>query len=69
MYGHKDKNPGILPLTVETIFAYIYENLNSEFLIRVSYIEVYNEQINDLLSPSSNNNSDQLTEEICVNIE
>ncbi len=25
MFGNKDKNPGIIPLTFETIFAYIYE--------------------------------------------
>ena len=25
MFGNKDKYPGIVPLTLETIFAYIYE--------------------------------------------
>jgi hypothetical protein len=35
MFGNKDKNPGIIPLTLETIFAYIYE---VKVLVRV-YIE------------------------------
>jgi hypothetical protein len=25
MFGNKEKNPGILPLILESIFAYIYE--------------------------------------------
>ena len=25
MFGNKDKNPGIIPLTLESLFAYIYE--------------------------------------------
>jgi hypothetical protein len=25
LFGNKDKNPGFLPLTLESLFAYIYE--------------------------------------------
>ena len=73
MFGNKDKNPGILPLALESIFAYIYEKINTEFLVRISYFEIYNEQMNDLLSPTSYKtagaNIDKMTEEICINID
>jgi centromeric protein E len=44
-----------------------------EFLLRVSYLEIYNEQINDLLSPNTQrmngSNLDKVTEEVCINID
>ncbi|KAI9623929.1 hypothetical protein H4Q26_017073 [Puccinia striiformis f. sp. tritici PST-130] len=45
--------PGIIPLSVEEIFSYIRSHPEREFLLRVSYLEVYNEQIHDLLVPST----------------
>jgi centromeric protein E len=46
-------NPGIIPLTIENIFNSI-ESFRSEYKISVSYLEVYNEQINDLLDINKN---------------
>lgn len=51
------KDPGVVPLAVEDLFKYITMrnadvNYNREFLLRVSYMEIYNEQINDLLATS-----------------
>jgi centromeric protein E len=50
MTGTKD-SPGIVPLAVEDCFSLI-ETLDAprEYLLRVSYMEIYNEQIIDLLS-------------------
>ncbi|KAK9097129.1 hypothetical protein Sjap_022626 [Stephania japonica] len=42
--------PGIVPLAVKDVFQNIQMITNREFLIRVSYMEIYNEDINDLLS-------------------
>ncbi|OQR88999.1 kinesin [Thraustotheca clavata] len=42
--------PGILPLAVQHIFQFIADSANRDFLIRVSYVEIYNEVIRDLLS-------------------
>lgn len=42
--------PGVIPLAITDIFSYIRENPNREFLLRVSYLEIYNEKIFDLLS-------------------
>ena len=43
--------PGIIPLSVFYCFKAIQENFpDREFLFRVSYIEVYNEQVKDLLN-------------------
>ena len=41
---------GILQLAVERIFTQIESTPEREFLLRCSYIEIYNESISDLLS-------------------
>jgi centromeric protein E len=46
-------SPGVIPLAISDIFSYIRENPNREFLLRVSYLEIYNEKIYDLLSQST----------------
>eukprot|EP01135_Chromosphaera_perkinsii_P012320 Nk52_evm12s2635 gene=Nk52_evmTU12s2635 len=79
MKGSDDgKEPGLVPLSVGTIFDFIEDSPHREFLIRVSYLEIYNESIKDLLNPEKENlkiheNVDKgvfvgdLTEEIIVN--
>eukprot|EP00958_Prasinococcus_capsulatus_P014477 scaffold1523_cov426-Prasinococcus_capsulatus_cf.AAC.1 len=47
------EEPGIIPRAVEDSFRIIHENQGREFLIRVSYLEIYNEDINDLLVPEN----------------
>jgi centromeric protein E len=49
-------NPGVIPLAITDIFSYIRETPHREFLLRVSYLEIYNEKIYDLLSASPNGN-------------
>ncbi|CAM9767479.1 unnamed protein product, partial [Hapterophycus canaliculatus] len=49
-----EEQPGIIPLAIEECFSYVStSNDDREFLFRVSYLEIYNEQINDLLCPAS----------------
>ncbi|URD98473.1 KISc [Musa troglodytarum] len=43
--------PGIIPLAVHDLFLSIQEDMDREFLVRMSYMEIYNEEINDLLAP------------------
>lgn len=43
-------SPGVIPLAITDIFSYIRETPHREFLLRVSYLEIYNEKIHDLLS-------------------
>ncbi|KAF2752809.1 kinesin-domain-containing protein [Pseudovirgaria hyperparasitica] len=45
-------SPGVIPLAITDIFSYIRETPHREFLLRVSYLEIYNEKINDLLTPA-----------------
>lgn len=45
--------PGILPCAIRDIFQTV--GSDSDYNIWVSYLEIYNEQINDLLSPGSQN--------------
>ncbi|KAJ3675657.1 hypothetical protein LUZ60_004699 [Juncus effusus] len=44
-----EKDPGIIPLAIKDIFDTVHTTMEREFLIRVSYMEIYNEEINDLL--------------------
>ena len=42
-------SPGVIPLAITDIFSFIRETPHREFLLRVSYLEIYNERIHDLL--------------------
>jgi centromeric protein E len=51
-----EKNPGIIPLTIEEIFKLLGEdNTISKFILKASYLELYNETVNDLLNPNNKN--------------
>ncbi|XP_023530634.1 kinesin-like protein KIN-7D, mitochondrial isoform X2 [Cucurbita pepo subsp. pepo] len=53
---HGDQNsPGIIPLAIKDVFSIIQDTPGREFLLRVSYLEIYNEVINDLLDPTAQN--------------
>ncbi|XP_074313245.1 kinesin-like protein KIN-7M, chloroplastic isoform X7 [Silene latifolia] len=54
MHGD-DSYPGIIPLAIKDVFSIIQETSGREFLLRVSYLEIYNEVINDLLDPTGQN--------------
>lgn len=48
-----DDQPGIIQMAVNEIFSEIQKNQDREFLIRVSYMEIYNEKVKDLLKPEN----------------
>ncbi|KAL2537590.1 Kinesin motor family protein [Forsythia ovata] len=53
---HGDHNsPGVIPLAIKDVFSIIQDTPGREFLLRVSYLEIYNEVINDLLDPTGQN--------------
>ncbi|OAA73532.1 Kinesin, motor domain protein [Cordyceps fumosorosea ARSEF 2679] len=53
--------PGVIPLAITDIFSYIRETPSREFLLRVSYLEIYNERIHDLLSmPASGGEQEEI---------
>ncbi|KAI3448002.1 hypothetical protein Pfo_004667 [Paulownia fortunei] len=53
---HGDQNcPGIIPLAIKDVFSIIQDTPGREYLLRVSYLEIYNEVINDLLDPTGQN--------------
>ena len=51
----KKSSPGLIPLTIKELFDTIQTHQNREYLLKVSYLEVYNEMVNDLLDPSKVN--------------
>jgi len=48
-------NLGIIPLAMQHIFDLIQESEDKEFLLRVSYLEIYNEVITDLFNTENTN--------------
>lgn len=50
--GDEDQ-PGIIPRAMKDVFAYIKRTPSREYLLRCSYLEIYNEAIHDLLAPPS----------------
>ena len=48
---------GIIPRAIEQIFGHIQKNggAKRQFLVRASYLQIYNEQISDLLKPERSN--------------
>jgi hypothetical protein len=45
--SHED--PGLVPHAVDAIFAWVADDKAREYLLRVSYLEMYNEELTDLL--------------------
>lgn len=50
-YNSQDPNRGIIPRSMEEIFKYIENSSNARttFMVRASYLQIYNETISDLL--------------------
>ncbi|XP_023237273.1 kinesin-like protein KIN-7N [Centruroides sculpturatus] len=68
MVGTGD-NPGIIFFTINSIFDTIENMPDREFLLRISYMEIYNEAISDLLSENTNQNLriyENLDGQLCV---
>ena len=53
IYDYLSPKKGLIPRAIEDIFKYIENNSNSDttFIIRVTYLQIYNESIDDLLKP------------------
>ncbi|KDD72360.1 kinesin, partial [Helicosporidium sp. ATCC 50920] len=45
------EDPGLVPRAVRELFSLIAQARRREFLLRASYMEIYNEEIIDLLAP------------------
>ncbi len=56
-YNSQAEQRGIIQRTIEDIFTYIEQtsNENTKFIIRASYLQIYNESISDLLKPEKKN--------------
>ncbi|XP_051816800.1 centromere-associated protein E isoform X2 [Acanthochromis polyacanthus] len=63
-----DHMPGVIPLAVEDVFQTIKSYPKKEFLLRVSYMEIYNETVTDLLVDSWKRKPLEIRETINKNI-
>ncbi|XP_073334857.1 centromere-associated protein E [Pagrus major] len=63
-----DRIPGVIPLAVEDVFQTIKSCPKKEFLLRVSYMEIYNETVTDLLVDSWKRKPLEVRETINKNI-
>jgi len=48
-----EEEPGIIPRAMHDVFGFIRQTPSREYLLRCSYLEIYNENIHDLLAPPS----------------
>ena len=55
--GGSVEDRGIIPRAIEQIFGHIQQHASQQmrFLVRASYLQIYNEGISDLLKPERNN--------------
>ncbi|XP_039980623.1 centromere-associated protein E isoform X5 [Xiphias gladius] len=63
-----DHIPGVIPVAVEDVFQTIKNCPKKEFLLRVSYMEIYNETVTDLLVDSWKRKPLEVRETISKNI-
>ena len=54
-YEQAGGEEGLIPLSIREIFELIELDGSREFEITVSYIEIYNESVNDLIEPTNKN--------------
>ncbi|GAA5828070.1 hypothetical protein JCM11251_005717 [Rhodosporidiobolus azoricus] len=48
------EEPGVIPLAIDELFSYIHkQNTHRTYSLRVSFLEIYNEQLRDLLASST----------------
>ena len=52
MHGD-ESSPGLLYLASKDIFDYVNRTSSREFILRASYVEIYKEEVKDLLDPST----------------
>ena len=53
---HDENERGVMPRAFEEIFKNIEMDSNeTQFLVRASYLEIYNEEVRDLLSKNPKN--------------
>ena len=50
-----DSNPGLIPLAINYIFERLHDYASRDFVIKVSYMEIYNEVITDLVNAANAN--------------
>ena len=51
---HGDENsPGLIYLATKDIFNYMANSPTREFILRGSYVEIYKEDVRDLLNPNA----------------
>ncbi len=53
--------PGVIPQSIDEIFHIIRSNPSREWLLRASYLELYNETLVDLLSAPDSTSSSEIT--------
>jgi len=53
LLNQTDDDTGIMPRAVQQVFEIIAANTNRDYTIRVSYVEIYKEELYDLLDLDS----------------
>ncbi|KAI9490954.1 P-loop containing nucleoside triphosphate hydrolase protein [Zychaea mexicana] len=62
MMGTQEQ-PGVIPRSINELFTYIEENPGREFMLRVSYLEIYKEKIRDLIGEDNDDVKPEIRED------
>lgn len=57
-------NAGIIPLSVHAIFNHINSDPSATYTVKVSYLEIYNEHLHDLLCPQTQSEDIKLRDDL-----
>ena len=63
------EHPGLIPLAMRHVFAAVLHRLSERWLLRVSYLEIYNERVRDLLHPGVDDLKVHVSRERGVHVE
>jgi len=64
MIGNQIAGPGVMVLTMRDLFHRIHHSeSHAQYRVRISYLEIYNETIRDLLNPDENKKSIEMRED------
>eukprot|EP00929_Paragymnodinium_shiwhaense_P097528 TRINITY_DN59188_c0_g1_i1.p1 TRINITY_DN59188_c0_g1~~TRINITY_DN59188_c0_g1_i1.p1 ORF type:complete len:1139 (-),score=223.73 TRINITY_DN59188_c0_g1_i1:209-3625(-) len=63
LLGNPQESPGVTPLTMQYIFDGFAQHPEADWEVTMSYCEIYNEQVTDLLDPKKGKNL-KITEDI-----
>ena len=65
MVGNAESGSGVMVLAIETLFDLMSEETDNQFQLEMSYLEIYNEVIRDLMTDTDKASLNRCTAPCC----